>query len=127
MMIKKILKIAGASTSIFIFNYIIMFCCMYVLDYIDCPFSIMGYLTAILLAITDYIFMFYLYKNAKITPKIIVIISVLIINGLSNITADKLIHSDDAFAILEGSKIIANAQILLLITIIIIGFKIKRQ
>ena len=91
----------------------------YLLDYFGIPFEYIGYLTTILLVVIDYFLLCFLYKNTKITLRLFGIFIVFIINELSLIAADKLIRSDDAFAILEGSKIITNALILLLLVVIV--------
>ncbi len=104
---------------VLIFDWGIIFAFAYLLDYEGILFEYIRYLTAVLLVVIDYFFIRSFYKDAKIISKIIGIISVLVINAISLVAADKLIHSDDAFAILEGSKIIVNSQIVLLLAVII--------
>lgn len=126
-MIKKVAKHIGLPFIMFFINWLgvivldwgTIFIFAYLLDYFGIPFEYIGYLTTILLVVIDYFLLCFLYKNTKITLRLFGIFIVFIINELSLIAADKLIRSDDAFAILEGSKIITNALILLLLVVIV--------
>jgi hypothetical protein len=126
-MIKKVAKYIGLPFIMFFINWLgvivldwgTIFIFAYLLDYFGIPFEYIGYLTTILLVVIDYFLLCFLYKNTKITLRLFGIFIVFIINELSLIAADKLIRSDDAFAILEGSKIITNSLILLLLVVIV--------
>lgn len=126
-MMRRICKYIFFPIIVFVIDWLAIFCSMMIFNYMGLPHDIMCYLSSAILVVLDYILLSIFYKDDKLIYKVLGIICIFPIILLTNLVADSIIHSDDVFAILEGSFIIANALIVLLVLVVATWFRQKMK